>query len=200
MKKVLHCSKFINSNESILDLERKYTHIRAYHGCSTNNVESYYKHGILPIDKDIAMKQALDLLVGDRTSNEVVAKVFNEHWKEFKDQHRSVWFSVLRKELVEFSGHYLIYGSEFISGIAAQLNRLDKLMEKGQPTIFHCDVPIQQVPSYFFNSIKDNLEIGDLENCGFKIEDKLLPEEIVKHDHPKLVNDPLNGLCPCYYP
>lgn len=193
------CSKFIESNESIIDLEKNYTHIRAYHGCSTKNVENYYKYGILPINKNFAKKQALELLIDDGTSSETVLRVFNEHWKEFDIVHRSVWFSLLRQELIKYSGHYLIYGSEFITNMAAELCCLDKLKEKGQPTIFHCDVPIQQIPAYFFDSIKEKLKIGDIKNCGFKIEDNLSPEEIVKHDTPKLVYDPLNGLRTCYY-
>lgn len=199
MKKVLNYSSFIKNNESILDLEKNYTHIRAYHGCSTNDVESYYKYGVVPIDEDFAKNQALQLLVDDWTPVDTVLSVFDKHWKEFDQVHRSVWFCVSRKELIESCGHYLIYGSEFISGIAAKLYRLDMLKGKGKPTIFHCDVPIKQIPEYFFESLKYNFEIGDLENCGFKIENTLSPEEIIKHDNPDLVFDPLKGNRPYNY-
>lgn len=199
MKKVLNCSSFIKNNESILDIERKYTHIRAYHGCSTNDLESYYKFGIVPINEDFAKRQALELLVDDKITADTVLSVFDEHWNKFEQVHRSVWFCLSRKELIQYCGHYLIYGSEFISGIAVELYLLDMLKGKGKPTIFHCDVPIKKIPKCFFDSLKENLEMGDLENCGFKIEHTLSPEEIIKHDNPDLVFDPLKGNRPYNY-
>ena len=117
-KKVFNFDKNkINSN---FDL-RKYTHIRGYHGCSPTNLEDYYQSGIVPINKKFAQEQAIKLLSSDNISIDKVKKVFNSSWSELGDNHKYVWMALSKEELLNNCGHYLIYGSEFICCMAAEL-------------------------------------------------------------------------------
>uniref|UniRef100_UPI00046F2A17 hypothetical protein n=1 Tax=Paenibacillus maysiensis TaxID=1155954 RepID=UPI00046F2A17 len=144
---------------SNLNFQDDYTHIRAYHGCCTTNVKSYYENGILAIEENSARQQAIDLL-SERIAKEVVLNEFNKQWSKLDRIHKHVWFTLTRKELINSCGHYLIYGSEFINSIAAALNCQEYLVGRGLPTIFHCDVPISDIPIDYTKGIMALRSIG----------------------------------------
>ncbi|WP_420540448.1 hypothetical protein ACN92M_25275 (plasmid) [Paenibacillus polymyxa] len=183
----------ISQDYSNLNLQKDYTHIRAYHGCRTTNIKSYYEKGILAIDEDFTRQNAVDLLSGE-VPIEAVLNEFNKQWSELNRIHKHVWFTLTRKELLESCGHYLIYGSEFINAIAAALNCQCLLRDRGIPTIFHCDVPISDIPIDYTRDIIELVQYGYCENIGFRIEHKLHPQNIVKHEHPSKIKDPLTNI------
>ncbi|AJE54173.1 hypothetical protein [Paenibacillus polymyxa] len=174
------------------NLQKDYTHIRAYHGCCTTNIKSYYENGILAIEEDFARQNTVDLF-SERISIEAVLNEFNKQWGKMNPIDKSVWFTLTRKELLESCGHYLIYGSEFINAIAAELNCQDTLRGKGQPTIFHCDVPISDIPIEYTSDLLEYIQDGHYDNFGFRIEHQLHPQNIVIHEHPSIVKDPLTN-------
>ena len=120
-------------------------------------MNDYYKNGIAPITKNEALKRALYLLSNDRIDEEKIVAVFNTHWTRLMDSHKCVWFTLTKNELVNFCGHYLIYGSEFICGMAAELF-CQASLKKGIPTIFHCDVPIEKIPSYYIDELIESFK------------------------------------------
>lgn len=189
-KKVFNFDKNkINSN---FDL-RKYTHIRGYHGCSPTNLEDYYQSGIVPINKKFAQEQAIKLLSSDNISIDKVKKVFNSSWSELGDNHKYVWMALSKEELLNNCGHYLIYGSEFICCMAAELFCQNSLRGKGKPTIFHCDIPIEIIANGYIDDMNEQIRNGNGSICGFKITGSLVPKNIVRFEHPKKILDPLNG-------
>lgn len=179
--------KYMNIN-----LERDFTHIRAYHGCRPLEINTYYENGIEPITQSYARQLSIDLLCDEKISKDMVNEVFNKNWSEFDQIHRHVWFTSTRKELLEYCGHYLIYGSEFINGVASELHCQEVLKSKGKPTIFHCDVPIGKIHAVFLTSIQNSISEGRFGSGGFKINGGILPHEIVQHEHPLQIKDPLN--------
>ncbi len=181
-----------------INLQEKYSHIRGYHGCRVLNLDDYYDNGIIPINKEEALIRALYLMRDDRISEEKIVKVFNSHWTRLIDLHKCVWFTLTKDELVNFCGHYLIYGSEFICGMAAELLCQESL-KKGIPTIFHCDVPIEKIPSYYIDELIESLQTGDGYNFGFKAIGAISKDEIVRREHPQKIIDPLNGYIPYYW-
>jgi hypothetical protein len=189
-------------NENKIDNDfdlREYTHIRSYHGCCPIRLNDYYKKGIISINKEFALEQAIKLLSSDRISKDKVKKVFDSSWSNLVESHRYVWMILSREELIYECGHYLIYGSEFICSMAAELFCQDSLKGKGTPTIFHCDIPIESIVSGYIDDINEQIRNRDDSNCGFKLRDSLLPENIVKCEHPKMILDPLN-MYEEYYP
>lgn len=187
---------FKNTNQ-IINFKDEYSHIRGYHGCRVLNLDDYYENGIVPINKNETLKRALYLLKNDRVSENDIVKVFNSHWRGLAETHKYVWFTLTKSELIDYCGHYLIYGSEFICGVAADLRCQDSL-KKGIPTIFHCDVPIEKIPSTYLEDLNDSIKTGDGYNCGFKVIGVISKDEIVKCEHPRKILDPLNGYIPYY--
>lgn len=161
-------------------------------------MDTYYENGIVPINKNDALKLALYLLHNDRISEDRIAGVFNSHWTSLMDSQRYVWLTLTRAELLDHCGHYLIYGSEFICGMAAELFCQERL-KKGLPTIFHCDVPIEKIPSDYLEDINERIQSGDGNNCGFKVFGAINRDDIIKCEHPTKILDPLNGYIPYYY-
>lgn len=187
----------INSCKTI-NLKSEYTHIRGYHGCRVLNLDNYYQNGIVPINKNEALKRALYLLQDDNISEDKIRKVFNLHWRRLTETHKYVWFTLIKNELIDYCGHYLIYGSEFICSIANELCCQENL-KKGTPTIFHCNIPIGKIPTHYLEGINESIQTCDGGNCGFKIIGSISKDEIVKCEHPRKILDPLNHFLPYYY-
>ncbi|KAF5046412.1 hypothetical protein SDC9_56417 [bioreactor metagenome] len=183
---------------SKVNLKKDYSHIRGYHGCRVLSLNDYYKDGIVPINKNETLKRALYLLHNDRISEDEIIKVFNSHWIRLTESHKYVWFTLTKNELINFCGHYLIYGSEFICSMAAELHCQDSL-KKGIPTIFHCDLPIEKIPSDYLDDLNERVQAGDGFICGFKVIGSVNKDEIVKCEHPIKILDPLNCLIPYHY-
>lgn len=181
-----------------VNLKNEYTHIRGYHRCRPLNIDNYYDNGIVPINKEQALIQALYLLRDEWVDQDEIIKVFISHWSNLEEVHKHVWLTLTRKELIDSCGHYLIYGSEFICGMAAELGCQRNLRKKGTPTIFHCDVPIEKIPSDYLEDINKQVQIGDGDNCGFKAIGMISKNDIIKCEHPSKILDPLNGFLPYY--
>lgn len=187
--------KVFNFNRNRIDSNfdvRKYTHIRGYHGCSPTNLDDYYKNGIVPINKKFALEQAIKLLRSDNICVDKLKEVFNSSWSELGDNHKYVWMALSKEELLNNCGHYLIYGSEFICGIAAELLCQSSLRGKGRPTIFHCDVPIESIANEYIDDMNKQIRNGNGNICGFKITGSLVPKNIVRCEHPRKILDPLS--------
>ena len=117
-------------------------------------------------------------------------------------------FTSLETELLEYCGHYLLYGSEYLTGIAAHVKGYrdyrQVLKRFGTPTVFVCDVPLQMMGRYsllefsglaiemVFQEMLDGAFVSG-RGAGLCIHQKLPPECIVGHYHPVGIRDPLLG-------
>lgn len=135
-KRVAIFEDMIKSQNTHINLIENYTHLRGYHGCRPASVESYYQNGIIPIEKEFAKQEVILRLCNEQVSVNKVLSTFETSWSTLTPLDKSVWLTFSQKELINFCGHYLIYGSEFIYGIAAQLFCQHNLKKVGTPTIF----------------------------------------------------------------
>ena len=139
-------------------LHEKFDAMRAYHGARPTNVQSYYEHGIRIMDpadieqraRDVFLTGAFPELSADEIEG-AIAAVPRDHRK------REAYFEASKRELEDFCGHYMLYGSEFVTGVAAGLgcsspDYRQVLKTIGTPTVFVCDVPLDLIP---FPYLKD---------------------------------------------
>lgn len=69
--------------------------------------------------------------------------------------------------------------------MAVELFCQSSLRGKGRPTIFHCDVSMDDIGNEYINDMNEQIRNGNGSICGFKITGSLLPQNIVKCKHPK---------------
>lgn len=99
--------------------------------------------------------------------------------------------AVDKEILLTDSGHYLIYGSEFINTLAMVLGCRDELKNIGIPTIFICNIPLQDIGSSQISSIEQ--EINRYSDDISIYVDEIKPKNIIDHEHPKEIPDPYYG-------
>jgi len=120
--------------------------------------------------------------------DEGIEIVFEKAWGELSSYDKVVWFTISQKELIDYCGHYLIYGSEFVMGIASDLRSHHLLKLHGIPTVFCCDIPIEKFDEKTLNEIERNFIEKDFSG-GFSILGKVSPREIDKHFHPEAIKN-----------
>lgn len=171
----------------------EYTHLRAFHACRPIKLSDYLDNGILPISYESALQDVRDRVVCDYVSEEDAILKFQEEWSEFEDIHKRVWLQMNKDLLLDTTSHYLIYGSEFINALAMQLGCRDKLKQIGIPTIFFCDIPVEDIVPMTLRDIQNVFNSGDTYDISFAV-DKVLPQDIVDYEHPtKRLVDPYGG-------
>jgi hypothetical protein len=195
-------------------LRDHFSHMRACHATSTADVTAYYTKGLLPLDCDEADRRAKAIFLGGdfpELSEADLDGAIAEVGRKLREGR--VWFEANEKLLVEHCGHYLLYGGEYLIGIAAHLPRRrdyrQVLKGRGKPTMLICDIPVRDIPrSTFLEFVGGALEIlfQDLldgtkrdfipagQGAGFSTRKPLAPENIVGHYHPASVRDPLAGV------
>lgn len=196
-KRVAVLDELIKKQSKSINIYEEFTHIRGYHGCRPMSIDSYYKDGIKPINKKFAKQEALLRLCDQYITEERVIEVFNKSWTALQYPHKSVWFTYSENEFFNSCGHYLIYGSEFLCGMATELFCQPNLKRIGIPTIFYCDIPLDNIPKDYLSGINQQICMRD-STGGFRVYGEVLAQEIVGHTHPKTIYDPLIGLTYCY--
>lgn len=191
-KRIAIMDELIKKPEREIDIYKEYTHLRGYHGCRPISIDSYYKNGIKPIKKEFAKREAILRLCDQWTTEEKVIELFNKSWQDLKYPHKSVWLTFSQNEFFNGAGHYLIYGSEFLCGMAAQLFCQSNLKRMGIPTIFHCDIPLEDIPEIYLSEINQKISMKD-SSGGFRVYGNVTADDIVRHNNPKIIYDPLNG-------
>ncbi|WP_159994030.1 hypothetical protein [Roseomonas sp. 18066] len=194
-------------------LAKRYDFLRCCHATNARDLGLYYGRGIQPLVPERAREAARAIFL-DGSYPELTADDVEEAIKATGHGLRAgrVFFEVNERSLVADGGHYLLYGSEYLTGIAAHLRgavRRDyrqALKGRGTPTVFLCDVPITALRMDMLEAAGTVLEFlfeelleGD--DCvpdphrgfGFSIPQALPPDRIVGHYHPTGVRDPLTG-------
>lgn len=132
-------------------LSENYETLRAFHGCSPVETNSYYEQGIRRLDPkeydQIARDHFLSAQFPELVESDLLAAI-----EDMKTDNRAglVFFEANEKVLLNFCGHYMLYGSEYLLGIAAKLSgdRRDyrrTLKGRGTPSVFVCDVPLKLI-------------------------------------------------------
>lgn len=189
-----------------------YSAVRAYHGCRPESVDTYYAHGLRTLSPAWAISLARERFsvqshpeLSTAEVDEAIASI------GFDTIEGRVYFCFDDRELLSSCGHYIIYGSEFICGVAAQLrgrtgrDYQSSLKRFGIPTILKCDIPITMLACDTLLEIADELISGlTFLNSGpadafpqsllaFSVKAAVPARAIVGHWHPKRIRDPLRG-------
>ncbi len=183
-----------------------------FHCCRPVDVGSYYQRGIQVLDVEIANRQFRDIFLGNPrwswvTERDLDAAIETMTGTYRRDGH--VYFGLDDRYLVEYCGHYLIYGSEYLQALAARISSGDDFSGKaeltrfGTPTVFAVSLPISHL------SDRELFELGEaalhlwayrrlhprkakrrLIDFGIGIAKALPPDCLVSHHHPESVPDP----------
>src|SRR5437867_4360730 len=107
---------------SILDAFRHlYRGIEVYHGCRPVDVSDYYRQGLRLGDRQALTQMARTVFLSGEFP-EIDEARFEVALKRLSGIDNGVAFVMLDdRYLLQRCGHYLIYGSEHMCGIAAQL-------------------------------------------------------------------------------
>ena len=169
----------------------QYTHIRVYHACRPTNIDEYLQNGIHDFTKQEAYDIAMSRLRQCGIDEQTITEVFNDHWDKYPHHFNKTCVSISKDELLDKSGHYLVYGSEFINGMAAQLFCQHKLKQIGVPTIFVCDVEISKFPLDVIELIEDGSYYDGAWDGGIFLRGNIEADEIVDYTQPKKIFDPI---------
>lgn len=174
----------------------EFTHIRVYHACRTTNTESYIKEGIHSFSRKQAYKMVKDTLSQCGIEEKEILKCFNEKWNDNIDHFNNVCVNISKEDMLHLSGHYLVYGSEFICGMAADLFCQYKLKKIGKPTLLECHINKRKFSRSTLQAIEDNEIKYGYWDGGIYLLDEVSPNEIVEITYPRKIYDPLLS---CYY-
>lgn len=192
-------------------LHQRYDALRAVHGTRTADLARFYREGLRPLDPAAAHEQARQIFLGDdfpELSEMDLARSIGDVGTETREGR--VYFEANEQMLIDFAGHYMLYGSEYLVAIAARLkgrgmrDYRQVLKTNGTPTLFICDVPLRLIEPQLISEFAGNAlemvfqELVDgssfkpdrYRGAGFWISEKLPPTHMVGHYHPTITRDP----------
>lgn len=193
-------------------LRTRYRALRAVHGTRTENVASFYRDGLIPLVPEQIHAQAREIFLGGQypelSENALQAAIATVGADR---RERRVFFEANEEMLIEQAGHYMLYGSEYLTAIAAHLGGSQDyrqvLKKRGQPTLFVCDVPLGLIGEgtlqefagealeMVFQELLDGSDFARdrWRGAGFCIHEPLSANNLVGHYHPSIPRDPLSG-------
>jgi hypothetical protein len=146
-----------------------YTHVRAFHACCPVDVWEYFLRGLRPPSRQTVVSKARALFLGKGNPT-----VTEDHLREALEEvlysrtDGRVYVGIDDRELVESCGHYLMFGSEAVAGVAADLTRClgwnvqTLLAELGTPTVVVVDVPCSRISATTLEELS-NVILSELE-------------------------------------
>ncbi len=193
-------------------LHQRYDAIRAYHGARPLDVQTYYDRGLELLDPMPATQRAREIFLSGQFP-EIDEAMLDAAIDRvgFKLRGGRVYFETGKNFLEEHCGHYLLYGSEFLCGVAANLpghkDYRQVLKGFGQPTVFVCDVPLdyiefdwvedfagQAIESMFEKMLDPRfVHPPPGRGAGIMLRRRLPAAYLLEHYHPPKVRDPLLG-------
>lgn len=195
-------------------LREAYDAIEVYHAARPIDVDTYYRQGILLADH-VNLTATAHRIFRSGEFPELDEAAFEIAVEQLSGIDNSrIYTGLDDRHLLEHCGHYLIYGSEHVCGIAAALSRnhvrdyRQILKRSGRPTMFRISLPFHMVAD------SDLLELGALLlewarriragrrpskiNFTFTLRASLPPSCIIGHEHPEIIKDPLLPMQPFY--
>lgn len=193
-------------------LAARYGSIRACHATRTAEVDRYYHEGLRPLDPNEAQSRAAAHFLGGDFP-ELRPADLERAAREVGSGLRAgcVFFEANEQALISDAGHYLLYGGEYVTAIAAHLRGArdyrQALKAVGAPTMFVCDVPLRAIGGHtllefagtalemMFEALQQGRSYRPdaHRGAGFCIREILPPSCIVGHYHPARIRDPFRG-------
>jgi hypothetical protein len=197
----------ILENAFVANFPLRFPFVRMYHCCRPTDTNSYYSKGICVLDSNMANEEFRNLFLNNPlfpevTKSHIEQAISNRAGSHMR--HDYVYFGIDDRFLIKHCSHYLVYGSEYMKGLAAFLNRKlgcnakSELKKIGKPTVFEVDMPVENINSeemielsqfvfsaWSFAIARDRTETGKLD-FAIEIDNGFPPELIVGHYHPHL--------------
>lgn len=189
--------------DEIRDALAEYSHFAVYHGCRPDDPSVYYQQGLKLADVDALNRRAEEIFLTSEFPGVTKAEL-----QQAIDQnsriHDGKLFVVLDDEhFMEFSAHYLIYGSEHLWRLANCLSgrgmvRPDVLKRFGIPTLFEIHVPSHELHEEQLRGLPKCIlfACGDRDldeppplSLGLVFQRPLPGSWIKKHIHPEEIMD-----------
>lgn len=126
-------------------LTHAFTHLRLFHACRPTDPSVYYREGIRRYDRTV-LDRARAMFSAQGIPEEVVEAAIGA--TDFRLNDGRVFLALDGEHLIQDAGHYLIYGSESVMAVGAELirrgfpNAQRALRSVGRPALFTCDVPM----------------------------------------------------------
>lgn len=200
----------IDSKQVLADrLHRRFRAIRTCHGTSTHSLDEIYKQGLRPLAPEEFHAQARQIFLSGEFAELSEANLLSAiEAVGCKTREGHIYFEANERFLIEMCGHYMLYGSEYLTALAANLggNRDYRRVLKGRhpPTLLICDVPLELIPprtvtefagialQSIFQELIDGPAYDPIKWHGlaFSIQEQLEPSCIVGHYHPSIPRDP----------
>lgn len=205
-------SKFGNYSELldkfVAEFPACFRSIRMYHCCRPLDTKSYYRRGIKVLDVKEANQIFRTLFLDNPkfpliTESHIQTAIDHMTDYDSNGSHGFVCFGLDDRFLVKYAHHYLIYGSEYLQGLASFIESdlgydlKAELKTRGKPTVFEaqipvphfCDAEFRELASEAFHTWAYNLahDQDDPYEIDFSIEvEHGLPSDlIVRHYHPE---------------
>lgn len=192
-----------------------YDDLTVFHGGRPLNADAYYREGLQLADHDKLTATARSVFLSGEFPEIDESEFQNAAHRPSGIDNWRTYVSLDRRHCLQDCGHYLIYGSEHICGIAASLSRngmrdyRQVLKRFGRPTLFTLSLPITMACE------SDLIEFGELirdwvprVRAGrrpakvaftFTLRMGLPPGCVLGHEHPDSVKDPLLRMQPHYH-
>jgi hypothetical protein len=212
LNKIILSVRGIDVDTKVFLTERlidRFQALRAVHGTRISDPSSFYRHGLLPLDPEVFHEHARTVFLNDDFPEITEAELKNAILAVGGQLREGrVWFEGNENLLVEQCGHYMLYGSEYLIAIAANLGQRrdyrQALKATGKPTLFVCDVPLHFISGYtlqefagtalemVFQELLDGHKFSPdrWRGAGFCIHKALPPSCLVGHCHPVVRRDP----------
>jgi hypothetical protein len=193
-------------------LRDRFFAIRAFHGARVLDTASYYENGLLPLAganfENLARKLFLSSEFPEITEENLESAI-SSAGREGREGR--LYFEACERHLIDFCGHYMLYGSEYVCAIAANLmgarDYRQALKKRGTPTIFECNIPLSLISEgqllafagitleALFNNFRTPSKTHPSPGRGsaISLRRKLDPKYIVRHHSVRNVPDPLNN-------
>lgn len=199
-------------------LRHEYRAFRAGHATRTDDVGQFYRSGLRILRADEAEARARSLWLNERfpmASEAGLEKAIADLKARSPAGGRPGWlyFAADERSLITRSGgsgHYLVYGSEYLFCIGIRVvsrwQTKETLKAIGRPTMFVCDIPMTMlrdstveafggsILEFLFSELVEGMDARALSpgaGSNLSLACDLPPENIVGHYHPDRIYDPL---------
>jgi hypothetical protein len=136
-------------------LSAYYDEVVAFHGCRPVSLESYQFDGLKPSNTESLRHQARELF-GD--TGELEKAIADLQGGYESHNHGKIWLCITKKSfLCSHHDHFLLNGSEYLSGIATRVRGDDIVRNIGTPTIIECAVPVTGLKWEFWAALSDHI-------------------------------------------
>lgn len=196
----------LTDQELVIQFYNSYTHIRTYHSCRPIDIDAYFKNGITLGDYDnLLNKFTKDMR---KYCNIQISDAHIESAKkEFGRFHDRRIFVVLDdRQLLEWAGHYAIYGSEYLIAVANHVQHKygiggkDYLKVFGTPSVYEVLLNIEEIVEPDLRAVVAEINnaiyedrLTDLVDFTFELYKPIEPEAVINVCHPSNIKDPLEG-------